>query len=127
MRKKLVTEKKKTDDLVKSFADVFIPSSSIYNSNDVFGDKKLGQLCRTFCQLPIKTPIVTHNSISSIKSSTTDLCTAETRPLDERDDLPLAANEGFPSLNPASTAPEAFEARLSVQHDETPSLGPAPQ
>ena len=60
---------------------------------------------------------VTHNSISFIKSSTTDLSSAETRPLDERDGFPLAANEAFSSLNTVTTAPETFEAQISVQHD----------
>ena len=47
----------------------------------------------------LDSPIVTHNSTSSINSSTTDLSTAETRPLDEHDeryDFLLAANETFP-------------------------------
>ena len=64
--------------------------------------------------------IVRHNSTPFINSSTTDLGTAETHPLDERNDFPLAANEAFPSINPATTAPEAFEAQLPVQHDEIP-------
>ena len=62
-----------------------------------------------------------HTSTSSINLFTTDLGTAETRPLDELDYVPLVANEAFPSINPATIASEAFEAPLPVQHDETPA------
>ena len=42
VRKKIVAEKRKNGDTVKSFADLLRPSSSIYNNNDVSGDKKNG-------------------------------------------------------------------------------------
>ena len=44
----------------------------------------------------LDSPIVTHNSTSPINSSTTDQSIAETRPLDERHEFPLAAIEAFP-------------------------------
>ena len=44
------------------------------------------------------------------------------RPLNERVDLPLAANKAFPSINSATNAPEAFEASL-VSASLLPLLG----
>ena len=73
----------------------------------------------------LDSPIVRHSS-TSINSSTTDLDKAENRPLDERDDFPFAANEIFPSRNPATTAPGALEAQLPVQHNETAVGASAP-
>ena len=74
----------------------------------------------------LDSPNVMHTSTSFINLSTTDPGTAETCPLNEFDDVPLEANEAFPSINPATSASEAFGAPLPVQHDETPAGASAP-
>ena len=47
-----------------------------------------------------------------------DLGTAENSPSEERDDFYLAAKKAFPSINPATTASEAFGAQVSVGRNE---------